>query len=243
MTWPIVVVAIALSLQQPLHIHIGEIAFFETDGIDMQKLQSALPVTGEELTEDQVSDFRERINHAVNSALGHKPTDVAIICCNKRGEDIVYIGLGGRNTVTIPFVPAPKGQTCFSGGVLHLYEADEEAASEAAQKGNITEDDSQGYALFSDSTLHDNALAARKYALAHQQRVELVLQSCARSGDRRAAAWLLGYGSQSRKQIALLVKASRDEDDTVRNNAVRALSVLARSKLKNSFRNSPEQFH
>jgi hypothetical protein len=111
MTWPIVVVAIALSLQQPQHYHIGEIALFGTDGINVQKLQSALPATGEELTTlDQELDFRERIDRAVNSALGHKPTEVEMVCCNSRGEDIVYIGLGGRNTVTIPFLAAPKGQ-------------------------------------------------------------------------------------------------------------------------------------
>lgn len=114
MTWPIVLVAIAFSLQQPLHIHIGEFAFFGTDGINVQKLQSALPATGEEITTlDQELDFRERIAHAVNSALGHKSTDVAIICCNHRGEDIVYIGLGGRNTATIAFAPAERPDLSF----------------------------------------------------------------------------------------------------------------------------------
>jgi hypothetical protein len=243
MTWPIVLVAIALSLQQPLHIHIGEVAFFGTDGIDVQKLQSVLPVIkGEDLTVDQLPDFRERIDHAVNSALGHKPTAVAIVCCINRGDYIVYIGLGGRNTVTIPFAPAPKDQTCLSGNALRLYKAEMEALREAALKGNLKEDDSQGYALFSDSTLRDNELAVRKYAMAHQQRVEQVLQSCARPEDRQVAVWILGYGAQSRKQIALLVRASRDEDEIVRNNAIRALGVLAKSNSKIASEIPPNSF-
>lgn len=243
MTWPIVVVALAFSLQQPQRIHIGEFAFFGTDGINVQKLQSALPATGEEITTgDQLVDFRERIDHVVNSALGHKSTDVATVCCNNRGEEIVYIGLGGRNAVTIPFAPAPKGRTCLSGDAMRLYKDAMEASAEAIWKGNGGEDDSQGYALSNNSAARDKELAARKYALAHQQRVEQVLQSCARPEDRQTAAWLLGYGLQSRKQIALLVRASRDEDETVRNNAVRALGVLARSNSKIASEIPPNSF-
>lgn len=243
MTWPIAVVAIALSLQQPLHFHIGEFAFFGTDGINVQKLQSALPATGEELTTfDQVLDFHERIDQAVNSALGHKPTDVAMVCCNNRGEDIVYIGLGGRNSVTISFVPAPKGRTYLSGDAMRLYEAEMEALSEAVRKGNGGEDRSQGYALSKDSAARDKELAARKYALAHQQRVEQALQFCARPEDRQAAAWILGYALKSRKQIAALVRASRDEDQTVRNNAVRALSVMAESNSRTASEIPPDSF-
>jgi hypothetical protein len=41
---------------------------------------------------------------------------------------------------------------------------------------------------------------------------------------------MLGYGSKSGEQIDALVKASFDPDDAVRNNAVRALWVLAGAK-------------
>jgi hypothetical protein len=242
MTWPIVVVAIALSLQQPQRHHIGEITFFGTDGINVQKLQSALPIPKGELTDDQISELFERIDSTVDSALGHKPTDVAMVCCNNRGEDVVHIGLGGRNTVEIPFLAAPKGQTCLSGDAVRLYKAAVEAWADAVRKGNGGEDDSHGYALLNDSAARDKELAARKYALAHLQRVKQVLQSCARPEDRQAAAWILGYGPQSRKQIAALVRASRDEDEVVRNNAVRALSVLATSNSKTASEIPPNSF-
>ncbi|HEY2170382.1 MAG TPA: hypothetical protein VGJ30_12200, partial [Candidatus Angelobacter sp.] len=74
--------AIALGLQQPQHFHIGEIALFGTIGINVQKLQSALPIPKGELTDEQISELFERIDSTVNSALGHKPTDVRMVCCN-----------------------------------------------------------------------------------------------------------------------------------------------------------------
>ncbi|HKV95222.1 MAG TPA: hypothetical protein VJW20_21940 [Candidatus Angelobacter sp.] len=125
---------------------------------------------------------------------------------------------------------------------MRLYEDALEASAEAVRKGKGGEDNSQGYALSDDSAARDKELAARKYALAHQQSVEQVLQSCARPEDRQVAAWLVGYESQSRKQIALLERASRDEDDTVRNNAVRALGVLARSNSKIASEIPPNSF-
>jgi hypothetical protein len=165
-----------------------------------------------------------------------------MVCCNSRGEDIVYIGLGGRNTVTIPFLAAPKGQTCLSGDAVRLYEGFGKAFNKAVRKGNGSEDHSHGYALSKDSAAREKELAARKYALPHQQRVEQVLQSCARPKDRQAAAWILGYALKSRKQIAALVRASRDEDQTVRNNAVRALSVLAESNSRTASEIPPDSF-
>ncbi|MCW5982416.1 MAG: hypothetical protein KIT09_30295 [Bryobacteraceae bacterium] len=45
------------------------------------------------------------------------------------------------------------------------------------------------------------------------------------------AADALGYARQSRTQILALARAARDPDDEVRNNATRALSVLASSGL------------
>ena len=47
--------------------------------------------------------------------------------------------------------------------------------------------------------------------------------------DRRVASDAMGYARQSREQIVAVVRAARDLDDEVRNNATRALGVLVRS--------------
>jgi Mrp family chromosome partitioning ATPase len=46
------------------------------------------------------------------------------------------------------------------------------------------------------------------------------------------AAEVLGYADTTRTQVSALVKASFDANDEVRNNAVRALSVIALSNPK-----------
>lgn len=72
----------------------------------------------------------------------------------------------------------------------------------------------------------------RRYALGHERALREVLASAFDAEQRAAAAELLGYARQSGRQIAALVRASRDVDDGVRNNATRALGVLARSDAR-----------
>jgi hypothetical protein len=68
-----------------------------------------------------------------------------------------------------------------------------------------------------------------EYAPQHVAEISHVLRESADKRQREMAAELLGYANQSKQQIADLVWASHDPDEGVRNNATRALGVLARS--------------
>jgi uncharacterized membrane protein len=222
--------ALAVGLMQPKRIHIGEIELFGTAGIDVAKVRAALPIhEGDEIAEDQSDSIIEGIRHAIENVLGHEPTDVNLVCCNERGGLLVYLGLGGSNTQSITLLPTPTGRTCLAKDAVKLYDDFMLAISQAVRNGNTGEDHSQGYALSFDPAAHEKQLAMRKYAVAHEQAVEQALQFCGKAEHRQAAATILGYALKSKKQIAALVHASRDADETVRNNATRALAVLASS--------------
>jgi hypothetical protein len=114
--------------------------------------------------------------------------------------------------------------------MVKLYDETMDASSAAVLKGNAQEDESKGYALStSDSTLREKQLAVRAYATKHEQLIIAVLQRSSEAKQRIVAAHLLGYARQSSAQIANLVRASNDADEGVRNNATRALGVLAES--------------
>jgi len=70
----------------------------------------------------------------------------------------------------------------------------------------------------------------RDYALRNEALVFDVLASSSGARHRAIAAQMCGYGRQSNEQIDALVHASLDGDDGVRNDAVRALAVLAGAK-------------
>jgi hypothetical protein len=227
-----VVLTLAGGLPQPQHARVGEIDLFGTAGINVQTIRSALPIQkGDTIPEDQIEGLRDRINRATENAVGHKPTDVAILCCDGQGDLTIYIGLGGNNTAIIPLLPAPTGRTCLSKSAIRLYDDVMSAFSQAIQKGNGLEDYSKGYALSNDAVTRSKQLTVHEYAIAHKQSTEQALQFCGKPEHRQVAAWILGYAVKSKRQIAALVSASRDSDELVRNNAMRALWVLAESSL------------
>jgi len=69
-----------------------------------------------------------------------------------------------------------------------------------------------------------------------------VLGSSSAVEHRRVASDALGYARQSPEQMQALVRAARDPDDEVRNNATRALGVLVRSNAALGAAIPPETF-
>ncbi len=93
------------------------------------------------------------------------------------------------------------------------------------------EDDSQGYALFKDPDLRKIQLSMRDWAVGHEPELMQAMDA-ASVKDRQVASEVLGYANPSKEQVAALLRATRDPDDEVRNNATRALGVMLRSGIK-----------
>ena len=202
---------------------IGEIDFFGYSGVDIAAVRQALPVR----EGDQINRSLKTTNGikaAVKQGFDIEPTDVATICCDSKGEAMIYIGLG-KQRGDFKYNSAPTGTSSFPTNVIKLSDETGKAWMQTVFKGNAGEDDSKGYALSADSKLRSEQLAMREYALAHGELILQVLGSSSDDQQRVVASALLGYAEQSGKQIAALARASNDANETVRNNSVRALSL------------------
>ena len=153
-----------------------------------------------------------------------------------------YIGLPGGSMGIVPYNPPPKSLVRLPVRIMSLYQQTMEASSRAVRNGSAKEDDSKGYALSVESELRAKQLATRAYALHHERLVLRVLTSAQNAEQRIASAHILGYARQSTQQIEALVGASYDSNETVRNNAIRALGVLAQSNPKMAAKIPPEHF-
>jgi hypothetical protein len=231
------------GVAQEKHRRIGEIDFYGYAGLDLAKIRAALPVSeGDELANDAVMTQVGRIRETVKRVVGKPATDVAPVCCDAQGNWMFYIGLLGSSNRTLRFNPPPKGRARLPAGITDHYQKTMEASSSAVRKGGAAEDHSNGYALSSDSDLRAMQLATRAYALRNEALVRKVLASAEDAEQRIAAAHILGYARQSATQIQALVRASQDSDETVRNNAIRALGVLAQSDPKVAARIPAQHF-
>ncbi len=215
------------------NVHIGEIDLFGYAGLDVEKVRVALPIhEGQELSLNEMFAQSHKTKDAVKQITGHPATDVATVCCDDNGHWMIYIGLQGSSIKNFAYNPGPKGAARLPSAAMELEKQSEDAHSKAVLRGDNGEDDSKGYSLSSDPDSRAKQLAIREYTLQHEDLVREVLESSADVEQRQAAAEFLGYADQSQKQIDSLARASRDADSKVRNNATRALAVLAGSSAK-----------
>ena len=208
---------------------VWDIEFFGCKGIDVDAVRQALPV--HEGDAFAGVETKEKVRKAVTAALGREPTDVSAVCCDEHGDFVLFIGLPGSSNRGLSHNAEPNGSVRLSDELTTLASRLDEAWQSAVKKGgeSAREDDSKGYALSLDPALRSLQLELRHYALAHEDDLLRTIESSSDRRQRRIAAQALGYASKSPKQIEALVRASRDADFEVRNNAIRALAVLASS--------------
>jgi len=225
---------------------LGEIEFFGYKGLEVAAVQAALPFHEGDVfppPKAKSSDgLKRQVSENVRQVVGREPTDISFVCCDAKDAWTVYIGLRGESYQALAFNPAPAGNVGFPKTAMKLQQEMDDAWMGAVMNRRATEDDSQGYTLTDDPKARKAELALRDYALHNETLILQVLASSSDAAHRATAAQMLGYGRQSDEQIDALVRASLDPADDVRNNAVRALWVLAGAKPNLAQRIPPEPF-
>ena len=230
----LIILFIGSVLAQEKSLIVGEIEFFGYLHLDLDRIKAALPLReGDALAIQDFPATKEKINQSIKRETDHDATSVAFTCCDNHGNLMIFVGLPGASTRPAKYNNAPKGSARLPRSILDLYGRAMDLNAEAVQK-QPGEDRSKGYGLSAYAPMREVQLSLRRLALRNALLIRHVLRSAADPGERQAAAYALGYAQQSRTQISALVKASHDVDETVRNNAVRALAVFAFSSERAS---------
>lgn len=216
---------------------IGHVSFFGQEGFDTDAIRKALPFREGDLVpfggsgaEAAARDGRweQSIRDAVMRVIAREPTAVNSVCCDERGQLLVYIGLPSASVRPIRYNAAPDGTSSLPESLVTLSERLGELQFKAVAEGRAAEDYSDGYSLAKDDPeLRKRQLAWRDEVRRNEASVYNVVLSSADARQRAIAASALGYARPTDRQIDALVGASFDADETVRNNAVRALAVVA----------------
>jgi hypothetical protein len=106
-------------------------------------------------------------------------------------------------------------------------EARMRALTAAVRRGSAGQDNSRGYALSEDSAMRAEEERYIAFAAAHTDTLRDVLRTSSDAEHRALAAEILAYGTDRAAIARDLLAAVDDPDGDVRNNAVRALAVLA----------------
>ncbi len=209
---------------------IGAVDFFAYAGVDIDALRTDLTIRpGAPWT----SDINQLVKSEINKLLGRSPSDVVSVCCDEDGNRMVYIGLGEGSGSRFQLNPEPTDLRELHDDLLLLYDRFEEAVRQAVTsgKGLVVEDTSRGYSLAKDPGIRALQQRIREYALRNSAHLLEVSRTSSNARHRAVAIDAIGYAKHDVDQIKALTHGTLDPDPTVRNNAIRALGVIASSQV------------
>jgi hypothetical protein len=214
-----------LATAQLENARVGFIDFYALNGLDPNQLRAALTVhPGDRLLWPATP---EKIREELTKVAGRPYTHFSPVCCDKESRWMLYIGFGGPSAPPA-LRPKPSADLALAPELTALYDEFMATLPEALKfAAGTPEDYSKGYSLSSHPPMRAIQMRMREAALANEEPLLRVLLEAANDKQRIAASQLTGYTRQSPRQIEVLIEASRDPNDTVRNNATRALGVLA----------------
>ena len=202
---------------------IGIIDFYGLRNISEPQARQALQIK----EGDPVSASREEAQHRLEALPNVQQAQLAYVCCDA-GKAILYVGISEKGAPTLHFRPAPRGTARLPDIMIRAGEALADAVTRSVVKGDVGEDDSQGHALYYNTEAR--ALQERfiPFAAQNLKLLRAVLRESADQQHRALAAEIIAYAPDKRAVVKDLVYGMSDPDDDVRNNAMRALGVIAK---------------
>jgi len=147
-------------------------------------------------------------------------------CCDE-GQSTISIGIQEVGTVALRFRAEPRGSVRLPDDIVRAGAAFDEAVEQAVLSGHAEDDQSRG-----DSQLKDPAARAIQdqfvvFAARDLPRLRAVLRNAKDASQRALAAQVIAYTTDKPAVIRDLIEAMQDPSNDVRNNAMRALALIA----------------
>ena len=165
-------------------------------------------------------------------------------CCEE-GKAILYVGIEERGAPHFDYNPPPVGEARLSAEIHNQYGAFLGSVQKAIRSGPVNENLADGHSLMENAEAYGHQLRFLDLARDHLQLLRDVLRESGSEEHRAIAAYIIGYAPKKADVVNDLQAALRDPDDTVRNNAMRALgaiSVLAARDPAQEIKVSPTWF-
>ena len=201
---------------------VGIIDVFGLRTVSEQQVRAALGFA----EGDTFPGRKEELEQRIARIPGVVRARISGVCCDQQ-RSIIYVGIEEAGSAAPRFRAEPTGTIRLSVEIIRAGAALDVATRAAVLRGEAGEDRTRGYSLMHDSTAR--AIQERLVGLADRNAALLsqVLRSSNDPAHRALAAQVIGYGSDRAAVIRELVEAMRDPSGAVRNNAMRALGIIA----------------
>ncbi|HEX3681097.1 MAG TPA: hypothetical protein VHU83_01050 [Bryobacteraceae bacterium] len=173
---------------------------------------------------------RDGIEDRVGKLPGVLAARVEAACCDQR-KMILYVGVEEKDAPHFDFHPTPTGDLTLAPGLEDKYREFLEAVAGSIRGRNADEDLTNGYSLMADPECRNLQSDFIPLVTRDLTMIDRVVRESSDPEQRAAAAYLIQYGPRTAHSSKFIVDALqyalRDQDETVRENAMRALHAVA----------------
>jgi hypothetical protein len=205
--------------------HIGVVEIYGAHKVSLGKIRAAIGVKeGGPLpaSKGELEDKLDKISGVVASR-------VEAACCLD-GKTILYVGIQEKGAPHIEFRPEPDGDITLPSELTEIYSDFLDAVNQSIRLDQKGESLSLGYSLMQNSGARSKQQAFIPLVAKYLDTVHRVVRTAHDSEQRGMAAYLLQYGPRNTRSTKLIVDdlqyALQDVDDSVRANAIRALTAM-----------------
>jgi hypothetical protein len=205
---------------------IGVIEVYGAWKVSLKKIKSALGVREGDILPVSREDAEDRISEIP----GVVASRIEAACCEDR-KMVLYVGVEERDAPHFEFRPAPSGDVALPEDIANNYHALLDAVAASIRGRNADEDLTNGYSLMADPQCRELQQAFIPMLSRDLPLVDRVLRESQSVEQRAIAAYVLQYAPRDARSAKTMVDglqyALQDQEDTVRENAIRSLKAVA----------------
>jgi hypothetical protein len=175
---------------------------------------------------DSVPQSLEGAEARLRAMAGVADAEVSAVCC-ANGRTIIFIGLLERGAPALEVRSAPTGTATLPDEIIAADAAFTAALREAVERGQASEDHSAGHAMMEYAPARAVQQRFMQLAGEHEAQLRTVLRDSRFPMQRALAATVLAYLPDKSVTAQALAPALTDPSSAVRNDAARALWIIA----------------
>jgi hypothetical protein len=171
----------------------------------------------------------EEARRRVEAVPGVVAASLEIVCCEEE-RSILYVGVAEAAPSGPPPRAAPQGDARLPDDLVAAGEAFDRALMAAVRRGQDGDDWTAGHSLMNDPACRAEQDRFVRFAARDLTLLREVLHESADAEQRALAAQVIAYAADKPAVAGDLALAANDPDPGVRNNALRALGVMASAR-------------
>ena len=204
---------------------IGVIDFYGLRSITEDQVRAALPFSEGFVVSGGEAFPEGEVELATAEALDVSRVELSLTCCYEPYKLVAYVGIEEEQTSALQYRDKPVGDKELPAEIQETAGQLEAAIIAAVRVGDAGEDRSQGHSLMMNPEARALQQKYIEYAEKYRDTLIEVLHGSAR--HRALAATVLAYSADKKSIVPHLVAAVLDPDEDVRNDATRALALIA----------------